>query len=156
MYETPSLHKFGYSSEQLKLREYQELKDMIKSQEKLAQITHSKLKEDLQRDFENDIENQVEEKMLDAKLHQILDPQEIQDVFINTKLINDIYSQLSDLSKTINKLEQEMKKSFTEQRTTLVNEVLNLIHNNSFEMLTVRNLKLMSTPGQAGMILNEN
>ena len=42
MYETPSLHKFGYSSEQLKLREYEELKDMIKSQEKLAQITHSK------------------------------------------------------------------------------------------------------------------
>ena len=39
MYETPSLRKFGYSSEQLKLREYQELKDMIKSQEKLAQIT---------------------------------------------------------------------------------------------------------------------
>ena len=62
MYETPSLHKFGYSSEQLKLREYQELKDMIKSHKKLAQITHSKLKEDLQRDFENDIENQVEEK----------------------------------------------------------------------------------------------
>ena len=43
-----SLHKFGYSSEQLKLREYQELKDMIKSQEKLAQITHSKLKEDFE------------------------------------------------------------------------------------------------------------
>ena len=37
MYETPSLHKFGYSSEQLKLREYQELKDMIKCQEKIAQ-----------------------------------------------------------------------------------------------------------------------
>ena len=35
---------------------------MIKSQEKLAQITHSKLKEYLQREFENDIENQVEEK----------------------------------------------------------------------------------------------
>ena len=67
MYETPSLHKFGYSSEKLKLREYQELKDMIKSQEKIAQITHFKLKEDLQRDFENDIENQeklIEEKML--------------------------------------------------------------------------------------------
>ena len=47
------LHKFGFSSEQLKLREYLELKDMIKSQEKLAQIFHSKLKED----FENDIEN---------------------------------------------------------------------------------------------------
>ena len=73
MYETRSLHKFGYSSEQLKLREYQELKDMIKSQEKIAQITHSKFKEDLQRDFENDIENQVEEKLLNAKLHQILD-----------------------------------------------------------------------------------
>ena len=164
MYETPSLHKFGYSSEQLKLREYQELKDMIKSQEKLAQITHSKLKEDLQRDFENDIENQVEEKMLDAtasavaiaKAHQTLDPQELQDVLLNTKLMNDIYSQFSDLSKTINKLEQSMKKSFAEQRTALVNEVLNLIHNNSFEMLTVRNLKFMSQVGQAGMILNED
>ena len=108
MYETPSLHKFGYSSEQLKLREYQELKDMIKSQEKLAQITHSKLKEDLQRDFENDIENQVEEKILDAvaiaKLQQTLDPQEVQNVLLNTKLMNDIYSQFSDLSKTINNL----------------------------------------------------
>ena len=150
MYETPSLHKFGFSSEQLKLREYQELKDMIKSQEKLAQITHSKLKEDLQRDFENVIENQVEEKMLDAKPHQILDPQEVQNVLLNTKLINDIYSQFSDISKTMNKLEPNLEKSFTEQRTTLVNEVLNLIHNNSFEMLTVLNLKFMSTPGQAG------
>ena len=163
MYETPSLHKFGYSSEQLKLREYQELKDMIKSQEKLAQITHSKLKEDFQRDFENDIENQeklIEEKMLDAvaiaKAHQTLDPQEIQDVLLNTKLMNDFYSQFSDLSKTINKLEQNMKKSFAEQRTASVNEVLNLIHNNSFEMLTVRNLKFMSQVGQAGMILNED
>ena len=89
MYETPSLHKFGYSSDQLKLREYQELKDMIQSQEKKVQITHSKLKEDLQRDFENDLENQeklIEEKMLE----QMLDPQEIQDVLLNTKLFNDI------------------------------------------------------------------
>ena len=155
MYETPSLHKFGYSSEQLKLREYQELKDMIKSQEKLAQITHSKLK-DLQRDFENDIKNQVEEKKLDAKLHQTLDPQEVQNVLLNTKLMNDIYSQFRDLSKTISKLEQSMKKSFAEQKTALVIEVLNLIHNNSFEMLTVRNLKFLSSEGQAGMILNEN
>ena len=156
MYETPSLHKFGYPSEQLKLREYQELKDMIKSQEKLAQITHSKLKEDLQRDFENDIENQVEEKMLDAKLHQTLDPQEVQNVLLNTKIMNDISFQFSDLSETINNLEQSMKKSFAEQRTASVNEVLNLIHNNSFEMLTVRNLKFMSQVGQAGMILNED
>ena len=49
-----------------------------------------------------------------------------------------------------------MKKSFAEQRTALVNEVLNLIHNNSFEMLTVGTLKGMSTPGQAEMILNED
>ena len=49
-----------------------------------------------------------------------------------------------------------MKKSFAEQRTALVNEVLNLIQNNSFEMLTVRNLKFLSSVGQAGMILNEN
>ena len=155
MYETPSLHKFGYSSEKLKLREYQELKDMIKSQEKLAQITHSKLKEDLQRDFEKDIENHIEnqEKLIEEKM---LDPQEVQSVLLNTKLMNDIYSQFSDLSKTINKLEQSMKKSFAEKRTALVNEVLKLILNNSFEMLTVRNLKFMSQVGQAGMILNEN
>ena len=159
MFETPSLHKFGYSSEQLKLREYQELKDMIKSQEKIAQITHSKLKEDLQRDFENDIENHIEnykenqEKLIEEK---IPDPQEVQNILLNTKLFNDIYSQFSDLSKSINKLEQNMKKSFTEQRTALGNEVLNLIPNNSFEMLTVRNVKFMSTPGQAGMSLNEN
>ena len=94
--------------------------------------------------------------MLDAKAHQTLDPQEVQNVLLNTKLMNDIYSQFSDLSKTINKLEQSMKKSFAEQRTALVNEVLNLIHNNSFEMLTVRNLKFMSQVGQAGMILNED
>ena len=155
MSETSSLHKFGYSSEQQKLREYQELKDMIKSQEKLAQITHSELKEDLQRDFEDLSENQeklIEEKMLD----QILDPQEVQNVLLNTKLINDIYSQFSDLSKTINKLEENMKKSSSELRTTLENEVLKLIHNNRFGMLTVQNLKFMSSPGQAGMILNEN
>ena len=77
--------------------------------------------------------------MLDAKLHQILDPQEVQNVLLNTKLFNDIYSQFSDLSKTINKLEQNMKKSFTEQKTGLVNEVLILVRNNSFEMLRVRN-----------------
>ena len=67
-----------------------------------------------------------------------------------------LVSQFSDLSKTINNLEQNMKKSFTDQRTALVNEVLNLIHNNSFEKLTVRNLKFLSSVGQAGMILNEN
>ena len=49
-----------------------------------------------------------------------------------------------------------MKKSFAEQRTALVNEVLNLIHNNNFEMLTVHKLKFMSQVGQAGMILNED
>ena len=49
----------------------------------------------MQRDFENDIENQEklkEEKILDAKLRQILDPQELQNVSLNTKLIYDIYS----------------------------------------------------------------
>ena len=62
MYETPSLHKVGYSSEQLKLREYQELKDMIKSQEKLAQITHSKLKEVFE-----DLSEYQEKLMLEKK-----------------------------------------------------------------------------------------
>ena len=93
-------------------------------------------------------------------LDQLLDPQEVQNVFINTKLINDFYSQFSDLSKTVNKLEQNMKKSFAEQRTAVINEVLReatqILHKSSFELLTVQNLKFMSTPGQPGMILKEN
>ena len=46
-------------------------------------------------------------------------------------------------------LEQNMKTFFAEQRTALINEVLDLIHKNSFEKLTVRNLKFVSTAGQA-------
>ena len=49
-----------------------------------------------------------------------------------------------------------MKKSFAEQRTALINEVLDLIHKSSFEMLTDRNSKFVSIAGQAGMILNED
>ena len=60
---------------------------MIKSQEKLASITHSKLKEDFE-DLSENQEKLIEEKMLD----QILDPQEVQNVLLNTKLINYIYS----------------------------------------------------------------
>ena len=67
-------------------------------------------------------------------------------------MIKDIYSQFSDLSNTIEKLEQSMKKSFADQKTTIINEVLNLIDRNSFEMLTTRNLKFTSAPGEAGMI----
>ena len=70
-------------------------------------------------------------------LDQILEPQEVQNGLLHTKLINDIYSQFSNLSKTMNKLEQNMK-------------------NNGFEMFTVRNLKFVSQVGQAGMILIED
>ena len=48
------------------------------------------------------------------------------------------------------------KKSFAEQRTASINEVLQILHKSSFEMFTFQNLKFMSTPGQAGIILNEN
>ena len=48
-----------------------------------------------------------------------------------------------------------MKKAFAVQRTALINEVLQILHRSSFEMLTVQNLKFMSTAGQAGMILHE-
>ena len=85
-----SLHKFGYSSEQLKLREYQQLKDMIKIQENIAQITPSKLKEDFENELENELGNLSEnlsenqEKLIKEKiLDQILDPQEIQNVLLN-------------------------------------------------------------------------
>ena len=142
------MHKFGYSNDQLKLREYQALKDMIKSQETLSQIAHSKLKEDLEntRGALHELENH----------ENAIDPQEIQNVLLNSKLIGDIYSQFSDLSNTINKLEQSIKKSLTEQKTTIINEVLNLIDRNNFETLTTQNLKFTSGPGQPGMILNED
>ena len=48
--------KSGFSSEQLKLREYQDLKDMIKSQGKMAQIIHSKIE-----DFENELDSLSED-----------------------------------------------------------------------------------------------
>ena len=87
---------------------------MIKNQEKIAQITHSKLKEDFEDSSENQ-ETLIKEKMLD----QILDPQEVQNALLNSKLINDIYSQFSDLSKTIDKLEQNMKKNFSPNKELL-------------------------------------
>ena len=146
-----SLHKFGYSSDQLKLKEYQALKEKVESLEKINQLTHSKLKEDFETTLENELENH-EEKIK----AEFLDTQEIQDLLLNSKLIKDIYSQFSDLSNTINKLDQHIKKSFAEQKTVIINDVLNLISRNSFEMLTTRNLKFKSSPGQAGMILNED
>ena len=51
-----SLHKFDYSSEQLKLGEYQDPNVVIKSQGELAQIPHSKLKE------ENELEKLAEDQ----------------------------------------------------------------------------------------------
>ena len=117
-----SLQKFGYSSEQLNLWEYQKLKDMTKSQAKLAQITHSKIKEDFGNELENELGN-LSENLIEEK---ILNPQEIQNVLLKSKLINDSFSHFSDLSKTIIKLEQNMKKAFTEQRTALMNSTTNL------------------------------
>ena len=89
-------------------------------------------------------------KLIEAKMP---DPQEIQNALINSKVINDIHALFSDLSETINQLEQHVKKSFTEHRTAIVNEVLDLINRSSLEMITVRNLMFASGPGQGGMIL---
>ena len=75
---------------------------------------------------------------------------------LNSKVINDIHSQVSDLSKIENNLEQKMKKSSAEQRTALINAVLQILHKSGFEMLTVPNLKFLSSVGQAGIILNED
>ena len=52
-----SLHKIVYSSEQLKLKEYQDFKKIMKYQEKLSQILHSKL-----NDFQNKIENRFKNR----------------------------------------------------------------------------------------------
>ena len=96
---------------------------MMKTQEQLAQITHSKSKKDFENELKHELGNLSEnltenqEKLIEEKM---LNPQENQNVSINSKLNNDIYSQFSDLLKTINKLEQNMKKSFAEQRTALI------------------------------------
>ena len=125
---------------------------MIKGQEKLAQKTHSKLEEAFENELEIELGN-LSEKSIEEK---ILNPQENQNALLNSKLINDIYSQFSDLSKTINKLEQNLKKFFSERRTALIKEVLQILHKSCFEMLTVRNLKFLSQVGQAGTILGED
>ena len=41
-----------------------------------------------------------------------------------------------------------MERSFADQRTALMNEILRILHKSSFEMLTVRNLKFVSSAGQ--------
>ena len=83
-----SLHKFGYSSEQLKLRQDQDLKGMIKSHKKLAQMTHSKLKEDFENDLKNlseDLEKVIEEIILASILEAELSEQ-FQDNLLDSKL----------------------------------------------------------------------
>ena len=47
-----------------------------------------------------------------------------------------------------------MKKPFTEQRTAIIENVLNLVSRNSFETLTLQNSKFASGASQAGMMLN--
>ena len=49
-----------------------------------------------------------------------------------------------------------MKKPFAEQRTAIIIEVLDLFNKNSFEILTVQNLKFKSSRGQSNMLLNED
>ena len=48
-----------------------------------------------------------------------------------------------------------MKKSFTEQRSALINEVLPILHKTCFKMLIVRNVNFLKSVGQAGMISKE-
>ena len=64
-----SLHKFGFSCKQLKLKDHQELKDMIKSQEILTQITLSKLRDHFENELENELGNLSEnqEKLKEEK-----------------------------------------------------------------------------------------
>ena len=47
------MHKFGYSSEQLKLKEHQDQKDIIKSQITLSQKAHSHLNEDFESETQS-------------------------------------------------------------------------------------------------------
>ena len=68
---------------------------MMKSQEKLAQITRSKLRQDFE-DFSENQEQLIEEKVLD----QTLDPQDFQNVLLNSKLIKDILSQFQTFQKS--------------------------------------------------------
>ena len=94
-----SCNKYGYSSEQLKLEEYQALKEKVESLEKINQITHSKLKEDFENTLENELENH-EEKIK----AEFLDTQEMQNVLPNSKIIKVTKAEIAH-----SKLKEEKK-----------------------------------------------
>ena len=132
---------------------------MIKSQGKLAQNNPFQFfKKEFGNESENLSEDQeivIEGRILASILKAYLSEQ-IQDNLLNSNLLKDFYSLFSDLSKTVKKLEKHMKNYFAEQRTAIINEVLDHINKSSFEMLTVQNLKVKSSPGKSGILLNED
>ena len=69
--------------------------------------------------------------------------EEVQYVLMSSKFMKTIYSQFSDRSNAINELEQPLK-TFSEQKTAIVNENVDFINN--LEMLAVQNLKFKSYP----------
>ena len=107
-----SFHKFGYSSEQPKLRQYLDLKYKIRSQGKLAQTTHSKLKDDFENELDSSSQDQekVTEERILASMRSLLCcilnselSEQFQNNFLDSKFLKDINPQFSDLSNTINK-----------------------------------------------------
>ena len=62
------------------------------------------------------------------------DIEQFQEVVLNSKLMKGIYSQFSELSNTINKLEQHMKNSLTEQRMAKKYDILDFNSKSSFEL----------------------
>ena len=62
------------------------------------------------------------------------DIEQFQEVVLNSKLMKGIFSQFSELSNTINKLEQHMKNSLTEQRMAKKYDILDLNSKSSFEL----------------------
>ena len=114
------------------------------------------------KNFEHELENlsedqeKVIEKRLLASIIKAELSQQLQDNLLSSKVLKHFLHQLSDLSKTINSLKQDMKKQFTEQRTTIKIEVLDLINKSSFRNVNTPQFKLCNGRNKINYVLFAN
>ena len=115
------------------------------------------------KNFEHELENvsedqeKVIEKRLLASIIKAELSQQLQDNLLSSKVLKHFLHQLSELSKTINSLKQDMKKHFTEQRTTtIIIEVLDLINKSSFRNVNTPQFKLCNGRNKINYVLFAN
>ena len=111
-----SIHKFGYSAENLQKDKIENLENELVSQTKLIYIKHIDIFDKLEK-FNNlqNTELQVEE------IQFIND--EIQ-IVVNAKLFLDINESTEDIKRNLKYLEQDNKNKFFEKKKESISEVI--------------------------------